>query len=525
MGHPFSQVTDAVFKVSPATGRLEGRWPYGNRPGIFMNAQQGQQGSFSLSAAGAPWQLPIGHWVAAKRPLTQVYPRPDSETNTWARHRLAYYDGANPIQYLIPIGVSFGAFPYHYQVTAGPAGMSIGQNYGDTNYGVLTWTPSGVATNTTVTVQVTDQQLNVVNVTFTISTTSNFLFVDANSGSDSNNGTIAAPFATVAKVMSATYATRCVYFKNGTYNGVCSMGAAVSPMAVMAYPGQSPVWSMTAGAVAGVGSVADAFLQNITFNSGQSSAANYRTIWLGGVYSRQTYHGLKSTNPVNGTASDDNPTFIYVESNPTLRQYMYIVDCTESNRPAGAAHNEASLFITFTTADSLFERNTILNSSAGQGGLYLKSSATRCSVRGNYLVSVVSANGYASGQGDQIDYSQIATQNEWCYNTVDGGIYTALGINRAYTTTAPTNVWMYRNTLIGGITLRNATASNGPYAIENNVLISSAPVYIDGGTAPNLTHTGTECEGSAAAGIVNPSTYLLQGSYLAYLGTRGAQIA
>ena len=39
---------------------------------------------------------PAGNWIPAKQAMIQVYPRPDSETNTWARHQWAYYDGVNP---------------------------------------------------------------------------------------------------------------------------------------------------------------------------------------------------------------------------------------------------------------------------------------------------------------------------------------------------------------------------------------------------------------------------------------------
>ena len=72
---------------------------------------------------------PAGSWMPAKQPMIQVYPRPDSETNTWARHRWAYYDGVNAVQYKIPLGVSFGAFPYVFQLLSGPPGMTIGATY------------------------------------------------------------------------------------------------------------------------------------------------------------------------------------------------------------------------------------------------------------------------------------------------------------------------------------------------------------------------------------------------------------
>ena len=73
-----------------------------------------------LEASAFNGLYPAGSWVPAKQAMIQVYPRPDTETNTWARHRWAYYDGTNAVQYRIPLGVSFGAFPYVYQLLLGP---------------------------------------------------------------------------------------------------------------------------------------------------------------------------------------------------------------------------------------------------------------------------------------------------------------------------------------------------------------------------------------------------------------------
>src|SRR5208337_3692923 len=124
--------------------------------------------------------LPAGHWIAAKQAMIQVYPRPDSETNTWARHRWAYYDGVNAVQYKIPLGVSFGAFPYVFQLLSGPPGMTIGATYWQSGwsfpealaagYGYLLWTPTASVTNATVSILVTDQQKNTLTITFTVST-------------------------------------------------------------------------------------------------------------------------------------------------------------------------------------------------------------------------------------------------------------------------------------------------------------------------------------------------------------------
>src|SRR5580692_1397802 len=90
---------------------------------------------YAFAASSFSGFYPAGSWMPAKQPMIQVYPRPDSETNTWARHRWAYYDGAHAVQYKIPLGVSFGAFPYVYELLSGPPGMTIGATYWNPTWG------------------------------------------------------------------------------------------------------------------------------------------------------------------------------------------------------------------------------------------------------------------------------------------------------------------------------------------------------------------------------------------------------
>ena len=163
------------------------------------------------AAAGPlPGFLPAGHWVAANQTLQLIYPLTDGVTGSSARHRWAYYDGTNAIQYQIPIVALGGSYPYVFSVDSGSAslGMSIGAGFGSTNYGVLTWQPTGVVTGHTVTVTITDQALQSVQAIFTISTsssTSHFVFLDALSGSDSAAGTFSAPWQTLQKAFGGTY--------------------------------------------------------------------------------------------------------------------------------------------------------------------------------------------------------------------------------------------------------------------------------------------------------------------------------
>jgi hypothetical protein len=134
-----------------------------------------------------------------------VHPRPDAETGpftstVYARHRLAYYDGVNPIQYECPICAQGGARPHVYQLIEGPSWLQIGTSYGSSMYGILYGTPTGAIAKSapaTVTVRVFGQDQASVDVTFTLATshsTADFIFVDSANGNDTTgDGTFGNP--------------------------------------------------------------------------------------------------------------------------------------------------------------------------------------------------------------------------------------------------------------------------------------------------------------------------------------------
>lgn len=187
------------------------------------------------------WQLPEGHWVAAKMPMTLVHPRPDSETNAWARHRKAYPG----LEYRIPIAVQGGAYPFRYKIMDAPTWLSIGETVWEADYGVLHGTPpleedgSGTqkvkirvygqeyerATGDTVGPTYLDAEFE-LRVT---SSTADFIFVDA-SAEKSGDGSIGSPLRTFAEIIDgdapSTFPGRTIYFRAGYYHTTEFWGAS-----------------------------------------------------------------------------------------------------------------------------------------------------------------------------------------------------------------------------------------------------------------------------------------------------------
>jgi hypothetical protein len=512
--------------------------------------------SYSAGGGGGgntiPFPLSAGHFISAKTSLYTVFPRADGETTTWARHRKAYYDGSNAIQYRIPVGVRGGAWPYQFSVIAGPSGLTVGADLpadwltnGPGNYGVVTWTPSGSVSGATVTIRITDQEGATIDVTWTVTTsssTADFIFLDANSGNDSTgDGSYAAPYQTLSKAFGAAASTTnpntILYFKttgnyavpNQTANE-CRFVIGKSPMALVGMPGVTPTLSMTSAWLTTTGSAGhNIYLENMIWDSGRSGANDFRNFWGGGQFHRVTAYKVSITNPVNGTVVDGNVTSFYFDSPGSQRDHFYIRECSDIGR-VNSGTQVHSLFICFAVQNSLAEFNY---TSGGGGSMLLKASTPNWTRRANKAVCTGNLDFWETIC--QIDGGIQTINVEDCYNIIDvssrSGGSAGVVLNIGYRSGTGSDYcgahWFYRNTVIGGLTPRNAATGNGPFTIENNVILanSGSALITDGATA-TYTNTGTECQGLISANIINASTYALTDTYRTnYLGTRGVELA
>lgn len=137
------------------------------------------------------------------------------------------YRAYTGITYEIHADAVGGKWPYTYSLSNAPAGMTIEAgpcvDIGPTGCtaGTITWVnPTSTASNITVTI--TDSLGTQVSGTWTVTVgTSGFCFVDSVSGSDSNSGTLASPWQTLAKALNTSTgcgANSILYFRAGSYN-------------------------------------------------------------------------------------------------------------------------------------------------------------------------------------------------------------------------------------------------------------------------------------------------------------------
>jgi hypothetical protein len=484
-----------------------------------------------------------GHWSASRQALRTIYPRPNAETPSWARHRWAYYDGSNTVQYRLPIGVMGGAWPYVYTVVAGPSGLSVGRSYGDTDYGIVKWTPNGSQTGSVVTIRITDQELNTIDVTWTISTSSStaqFLFVSTSGNDTTGNGTISAPYATIQKVYGSggvLNPNRIVYFRGGTYatfaqNATFGINCVddTSPMAMQNFPGETvtfnhaiagstSAWSSNAGSH-------DWFVYGIGITGGPVGSTNFRHFHNGGKNNRLTIGKCSAPDVWGGTSPDDNATVVFLSSTGSgMRQYLYFPELVETNRSGG---NCGGGFIAFTCQYLLAERCSVTGSTGGFD-LLLKAATQDCELRESTIVRT--DGGQITGTICQIDDGIQTANIHIRHNYLDSGGNTDTGFVVNNARVACGAHWLDRNSIRGGaISVNDNTGGPSSVAIAGNAIQVSGmnPVLRNfaSGTPPNTTIGNTECHGSS--GILD-ANILLTGAYrTSYYGTansRGAEIA
>ena len=496
-------------------------------------------------SGGGTGFLPAGHWIAAKQAMIQIYPRPDTETNTWARHRWAYYDGVNAVQYKIPLGVSFGAFPYVFTLQSGPSGMTIGATFWNTNwtsfqqalaagYGYLLWTPTGSVSGATVSVLVTDQQMNTLTITFTVSTSSSttqFIFVDAVHGNDSTGtGTISAPWATYSKAFTGHASALC-YFRSGTYTlpvtgtiSACPISEILTnsqPSALMGFPGDTaPIFTMTNCQLATNTQGADIFVQGLNPNgfapSGTSNQS--RLFWLlgsGNQSARQTFDTNVWSNSGYGNGSNNDTGYFFDGNSTSLTPYQFVNNCSETNRQSGFPGNNYGGCSFYGAINALVQGCSIIQSGLNMdGAYYFKSDVKNGCLRGNTVNVGSGSYTHMCSLGQELNNDSFNT--ETCYNTAVGS---AQGIFLGFGAYPFGLLWCYRNSVIGnhGIAT-NGTAGSGPYVFDSNAA--------QGGSLPSGSDVQTDGLNIVqASGLLDTTTGLLTPAFASSVGKIGAQIA
>lgn len=490
--------------------------------------------------AAEAWQLAVDHYVQAKMSPVIVHPRPDSETSSWERHRMAP-DG---IAWSIPIVVQGGSWPFQYAVTDGPVGMTIGAEYGDAGYGVLSWASPSIGTHSVVVRVRTQDYMRVAGsadstgestVEFTLivadkTDTTKFVFLDATGGDNANSGAYASPKQTLAGVYDVTTFGGCqLFLRTGTYNTTAAANLTANtthPAVIVSYPGEVVTvdYTQRRWLIARDGFYAS----GLTGTEGGYGAVedNARYFACASARQRVTLNSCSIDAASGGVADDSNATLLFMIGGltpPEAHKYVSMIGCSDTNR--ASTGNGASLCIAFQCSYIVLEGCTIANATAGPTALF-KDRIYYGTVRNCDFEAASSTNVLGllcqNGSSDmEVSWTRVrgtGTQNR------------LVRINGQDSADAGT-VWMYRCNFEKTVqtdpgyyvieALQINTEGVGPFAIERCVIEHGNTRYIEPGV--NLTSDAVTdaCSGSA---VVDASGDL-EAAYSDYLGLAGWRVS
>jgi hypothetical protein len=487
---------------------------------------------FAMSLVAAAAMAMSANSLAANYSLELVSPRaagttPSSGSDAISAQNRIFraYPG---LAYNIRAIIVGGAYPYSFTLSNAPAGMTI-----DAASGEINW-PNPPAGTVTPTITVRDAEGTQRSSPWTITVgTAGFKFVDAANGQrhPTGNGGVSSPWRTLSDVVNGGAANDIVYFRAGTYNALdlprTSAGSAWerveigdAPNKWIAYPGETPVLDFGYRAGGDPGVIIRPSSENVYIDGFE--ARNARVIGLQlhsgsfGVIRRTRFFDL-NTARVNLDGS--NASFImtmsaYSDANAgggmgSWGQYLAIQDCDFTNSPADVALK------TYSQWKMLIEDNDFTNTFFGTE---LKADMPQFTYRKNRHVNV-------PGTSIGGNMHSVTTHGEIAFNLVNSPSGTlALDVNQDG---QAKRIDVYRNTFIGNVRVRNVDLADGPFRLNNNIIVnsSSAQTKITLESILDLLRITVldNLTGAPSAAIVD-GTGLLTSAYSQWIGTRGHQL-
>ncbi len=474
------------------------------------------------------WKLDEGHFVPAKMPMTLVHPRPDEETESWARNRVAHPD----FRYEIPIGVQGGAWPFRYELTDGPPGASIGQLLGQEDYGVVTWDPTDAGSHT-FSVRITDQDLETTTATWTVTVDPNpFLFVDGDDGDDGGVGTIDDPLRTFAgwyrdDVADDTYAGRILVFRGSSApylasgdpvntDGNCRINSATKPVVWLGYPDETPVIDASRSKVFVEAPREDLYVAGLRFEHARADVANSQFFWVtaGGdriTFWRNTWYDLGP-----GEVGTDNPGPLFISGTGPEKRYILAKEnlYEEIDNLGFNGH-----FLEVSRSTYVLVEQERARNSATPAGWYPKGAISHITVRNNTAIDNVRGRPIQGSFGGEA--GELPHDHEFCWNNVrvedgDGFLFSS---SNAYEGQHHGGS-VYRNTFVGAPWIRFEGAE--PYQTDGNVVITSDPERW--GPEISIHPVAEDLVASPADAVVDADNLLSGRARTEYLGLRGHEV-
>lgn len=459
------------------------------------------------------WFLRDKEYAQTRIPVKIIAPRPNAELTANSRYKWAHSD----FNYEVPVIVMGGTPPFYFEVT-GVAGATIERKAPAHNPGAYSWGVLTIPANTvsswssaqTINVNVYDQLSKsspVANVSWQITkSNSQFIFVDAANGNDSNSGNIASPFKTIngyykSNKNDTTYAEKTVVYRSGNYvldrwDSVGTSGYLYwptgKPRGHIGYPGETAVWdfrTMAANVTSRATYAADLFFfgaQHDWFFGNVSTEGGNHLFQFTYGDDRITFWNVTANGmSVPSWESDNRGVFSTLVPGSGSYEYIGLCDMRVTNANNAAGLNNGGI-ITYVIDDIALDGIVFSNCNATDS-IFLKAQVGNATVTG---CSVWNDN-----------YSHSRTLN--FYNADGANVYPSKLIQTRYTRVASNSdssgvleygtnqpfgiVYVDRCSVIGKTILN--FPSNGSGYIIDSVVVNDLTPKVDADISQNSVLT------------------------------------
>ena len=471
-------------------------------------------------------------------------------------HRIFWaYPG---IEYNIRASVIGGAYPYSFSLSNAPEDMTINHTTGE-----ISWMNPKKGTSITPTITVRDAENSTVIASWTITVDpTRFIFIDSVNGREwdvpnPGTGTLSNPLKRIRDMWEGDiyeskrrnkHVNKIAYFRQGTYYidgtieryGSLGMGRMAvldtfKPVAWLAYPGETPtIDGQCFAANPQIGARPCNKSNHISFYDTANNTyidgfhiinMAYHAFRVGGtghyqVFRRNHFNRLGPTEP-----GVNEGWITTISSGSTeMGSYLTIQDNIFADVDRGC-------FIKlYSTQRTLIEDNIMRTSYDSTGGSNTEGIAIkggpldRITVRHNIIYDFVHKG--IGGNMHHLGSAEILFNR--VYNVTNFGKYepgtsSAVEINQDG---LANNVHVYRNTIVGRVSIRNTDSNDGPFSLSNNVIINDdggSYIYHDYVTDPSRIIATDNLVGSPSKSIVDVNLNLTP-RHSSYVGTHGYQL-
>lgn len=444
----------------------------------------------------ADWRLPADYRSAARMPMHLVHPR-NADSADWSMGKNAHPG----VRWEIPIVIQGGAWPFRHEIIddGGANGLTIGgelERVRDDGfvvhritdqYGRLRW-DNPQAGQYEVLLRVTDQELNTIDVPISLTVgTEGWIFVDADSGDDANDGSVTAPFETIQRIHDGgsqfddhrVYLAGTVAMDGNRPNGNLRIAAGSgddmpAPAVWLGWPGRAAVLEAYEGNL--VIDHEDFYLGNLEhrhhadFFQDEGQPIHMMTAWSG--TDRLTLHDIHFSR-FQGNATNTglgNSSIIMFTDPDFFRDNVAVIN----NRMSG---DNGVFTSAYRLRHAVFENNRAsgahfnTSDSATWALFWMKRYNENITLRANHF----GAGNQWGSQGNLAGALGVsASRNiEFAFNTLEtpfdpessrGGALKMFtnGSLSYFTWTEETPIWLYRNSLRQGVDYEGGNLANMP---------------------------------------------------------------